>query len=141
MYVGGDGLARGYLGRPGLTADRFVADPFGAPGAAAVPHRRPGALARRTATLEYLGRADHQVKIRGFRIELGEIEAALLAVSRAWRTPPSPCARTSRAASGWSPTSSRPRPRRTPAQLRPALLRLLPDYMVPAAFVRCRRCR
>ena len=61
-----------------LTAERFVPDPFGAePGGAAVPHRRPGAAAGRTATLEFLGRIDHQVKIRGFRIELGEIEAAL----------------------------------------------------------------
>ena len=79
LYIGGDGLARGYLNRPELTAERFVPDPFRRAGRAAVPDRRPGALAARTATLEYLGRIDHQVKIRGFRIELGEIEAALLA--------------------------------------------------------------
>ena len=85
MYIAGEQLARGYLGRPALTAARFVADPFGAPGERHVPLRRPGQLERRRRA-DYLGRADYQVKVRGFRIELGEIEAALLADPRIGQT-------------------------------------------------------
>ncbi|KAA9377702.1 amino acid adenylation domain-containing protein [Microbispora cellulosiformans] len=76
VYLGGDRLARGYLNRPGLTADRFVPDPYGPPGARMY---RTGDLGRWTDSgdLEFLGRRDLQVKIRGYRVELGEIESVL----------------------------------------------------------------
>ena len=77
--VGRQGLARGYLKRAGLSATRFIPDPFGDSGARLY---RSGDLARWRAdgVIEYVGRMDHQVKIRGFRIELGEIQARLQAL-------------------------------------------------------------
>ncbi len=135
LYIGGAGLARGYRNRPALTAERFVADPFGdRPGARLY---RTGDLARfrPDGTLDCLGRADHQVKIRGYRIELGEIEAALAhhaAVREAVVVPREDVPGDKRlvaylaARAGQSPTA---------ALLRQSLREKLPDYMVPAAFV------
>ncbi|MDR3635926.1 MAG: amino acid adenylation domain-containing protein [Isosphaeraceae bacterium] len=135
MYVGGEGVARGYLGRPALTAERFVPDPFsGQPGGRLY---RSGDLARyrRDGELEYLGRADRQVKVRGFRIELGEIEAALarqpelreaVVVAR-----PDPRGDTQLTAY----IVPRVAPVPNAAELRQRLKAVLPDYMVPAAFV------
>jgi amino acid adenylation domain-containing protein len=141
LYLGGDGLARGYLGQPALTADRFGPDPFGGdrgePGARLY---RTGDLARRRpdGELEYLGRIDHQVKIRGFRVELGEIESALLAqpgVAAAAVMARESAVGDLRLVAYLVPTAARPEGETPVAEFRRALAALLPDYMVPAAFV------
>ncbi len=133
ILVGGEGVAPGYLRRPELTAERFVPDPFGPPGARLY---RSGDLARRLpdGDLEYLGRIDRQVKIRGFRIELGEIEAALCrhpAVAQGVvllreDTPGNP-----RLVAYHVPA---PGEEAGAGELRAALRQELPEYMVPSWF-------
>ncbi|MBV2155356.1 non-ribosomal peptide synthase/polyketide synthase [Kitasatospora sp. SUK 42] len=135
LYVAGEGLARGYLNRPGLTAARFLADPFGAPGTRMY---RTGDRARwqHDGTLRYLGRADTQVKIRGYRIEPGEIEAALQAhpgVALATVGVHEDASGTRRLVAHVVAEGSAPPP--TAAELRAHLERLLPAYLVPAAYV------
>ncbi|WP_338282824.1 amino acid adenylation domain-containing protein, partial [Corallococcus caeni] len=134
LYLGGEGLARGYLGQPGLTAERFVPNPYGAAGTRLY---RTGDKARwgRDGTLEYLGRMDFQVKVRGFRIELGEVETALgeqptvrdvVVVVREDAPGDKRLVAYVVAQPGHTVES---------AALRSALKGRLPEYMVPSAFV------
>ena len=136
LYLGGEGVARGYLERPALTAERFVPDPFGKPGSRVY---RSGDLTRGRAdgVVDYLGRVDHQVKIRGFRIELGEIEARLREQPAVGETV---------VVAQESPSGKQLVAYVVPAEpvtdpvafreaLRRALKTRLPDYMVPAHFM------
>jgi amino acid adenylation domain-containing protein len=134
LYIGGDGLARGYWQRPDLTAERFIPDQFSPmPG---MRLYRTGDLARYRADgiIEYLGRADHQVKVRGYRIELGEIEAVLeqhTAVRAAVVTPHEQRQGDVRLVA-YLIAAAEPVPA---TQLQQHARTLLPDYMVPASFV------
>ncbi|MBX9403188.1 amino acid adenylation domain-containing protein [Lysobacter sp. BMK333-48F3] len=137
ICIGGAGVARGYLHRPELTAQRFLADPFAPPGAQAPRMYRSGDLGRwrNDGTIEFLGRDDQQVKLRGFRIELGEIEAELARLDGI-----------AEAAVILDAGQGEDRrllayvvaagERLDPAELRAGLAERLPDYMLPAAFVR-----
>ena len=133
LFIGGEGVARGYWMRPELTADRFLADPF-----------RPGNRIYRTGdiarflpdeNLEFLGRADFQVKLRGFRIEFGEIEVALenqegvgqaVVIAREFKPEDKRLVAYIVPKTGFHPSTT---------TLRSALVSTLPDYMVPASFV------
>ncbi|HCW0959285.1 TPA: pyoverdine non-ribosomal peptide synthetase PvdD, partial [Pseudomonas aeruginosa] len=133
LYIGRAGLARGYLRRPGLSATRFVPNPF--PGGAGERLYRTGDLARFQAdgNVEYIGRIDHQVKVRGFRIELGEIEAALAGlagVRDAVVLAHDGVGGTQLA--GYVVADSAEDAERLRESLRESLKRHLPDYMVPA---------
>ncbi len=135
MYVGGAGVARGYLRRPELNAERFIADPFSSDPAARL--YKTGDLARYlpNGDIEYLGRIDHQVKIRGFRIEVGEIEAALCrypivreAVVLAREDAPGEKRLVAYLTLEAGKTLN-------VSELRSFLQQKLPDYMIPTAFV------
>ncbi|UGX03607.1 pyoverdine non-ribosomal peptide synthetase PvdD [Pseudomonas aeruginosa] len=133
LYIGRAGLARGYLKRPGLSATRFVPNPF--PGGAGERLYRTGDLARFQAdgNIEYIGRIDHQVKVRGFRIELGEIEAALAGlagVRDAVVLAHDGVGGTQLV--GYVVADSAEDAERLRESLRESLKRHLPDYMVPA---------
>ncbi|MCF4166898.1 amino acid adenylation domain-containing protein [Zavarzinia compransoris] len=134
LYIGGLGLADGYLNRPELTAERFVADPFCADPLGGGRLYKTGDIARwrEDGVLEYLGRSDFQIKIRGFRVEAGEIESALLAldgIERAvviLREEPGRGKMLVAYLVGAVPEAG---------ELRARLAERLPDYMIPAAFV------
>jgi amino acid adenylation domain-containing protein len=136
LYIGGDGLARGYLNRPELTVRSFVPSPF----SSGARLYRSGDLVRRRADgqLEFLGRADSQVKVRGFRVELGEIEAAL---SRHPAVKESVVVAADERLVAYVVTRAEARPSAAEdveslaPVLRGFLQEVLPDYMVPSAFV------
>lgn len=134
LYIGGDGLAWGYRGRAGLTADRFIPNPFSHKAGARLYRTGDVVRYREDGTLRFMGRTDHQVKVRGFRIELGEIEAAFgqypatrqaVVVVHDMQGHPQLVAYL--VVEGSFPT---------PSDWRSHLRRYLPDYMIPALYVR-----
>ncbi|MFD6189253.1 MULTISPECIES: non-ribosomal peptide synthetase [unclassified Streptomyces] len=134
MYVGGCGVARGYLGRPALTAERFVPDPFGSPGARLyrsgdMAHRRPD------GSLDFIGRIDDQIKIRGYRVELGEVQTVLAAAPgiRDAAVAIRDYGPGDRRLIGYVVSEDGAVP--DARVLRAALADRLPSYMVPASFV------
>ncbi|MFI8389874.1 amino acid adenylation domain-containing protein, partial [Streptomyces sp. NPDC085540] len=134
LYLAGPTLARGYLGRPGLSSERFVADPFGSPGDRMY---RTGDVVQWTTNgqIEYVGRTDDQVKIRGFRIELGEVDAALAAhpsVSRSAVVVHEDTTGAKQLVGYLVPVEGVVL---DTGEVRAQLAKALPDYMVPAAFV------
>ncbi|NDZ97260.1 amino acid adenylation domain-containing protein [Streptomyces sp. SID6673] len=130
LFIAGPGLARGYLRQPGLTARRFVADPFGPPGSRMYAS---GDLGRRRADglLEYLGRADHQVKVRGYRVDPAEVTATVLEMPSVADA----AVVTGDAAQLWCYVVPRPGHDLTRVDAREFLLRRLPEYMVPAVVL------
>ncbi len=129
LVVGGAGVARGYLRRPGLTAERFVPDPFSGEAGARLYRTGDRVRCRADGGLEFLGRLDEQVKVRGFRVEPGEIES-VLAQHPAIREVVV-AARDGHLVAYVVPQDEAP----TAAALRDALAETLPDYMIPSAFV------
>jgi len=125
LHIAGDGLARGYLHRPDLTAEKFIPDPFSAEPGARMYCTGDLARYRADGSIEYLGRIDQQVKLRGFRIELGEIEAALLALPAIREAVV--VAREDQLVAYLVGQDD--------ATVRGALLQSLPEYMVPAHFM------
>ncbi|HWF19955.1 MAG TPA: non-ribosomal peptide synthetase, partial [Verrucomicrobiae bacterium] len=135
LYIGGAGVARGYLHRPELTAEKFIPDPFSQKSGARL--YKTGDLARYLpdGNIQFLGRIDHQVKVRGFRIELGEIESVLrrhpdiretIVVARADQNGEKRLI---------AYVVADQQPTLTPRELKTHVASLLPEYMVPSAFV------